>query len=138
MTKKKNTESELKTSPMSKITCNEISEISTLTNNSSIKFEYSRNVIQGLLSDYVKEKIYPRMKFLPSEPKVRESICRSSIFPKGNIILPDSVSQSAFVKNYSKKIPSIFTNLRKASETNVTNQMKGKIYYYISNSKLGP
>ena len=81
-TNKQNTNTEMNKSPMSKITCNEISEVSTLTDSSLIKFEYSRNVIQGLLSDYVKEKIIQEWSFSQMNQKSMKAYAGYPYFQK--------------------------------------------------------
>ena len=82
---------------VSKIECKENSVFSTITGDSCSKMDYSKDLIKRLLSSYIKEKIYPKMKFLPNDIKVTEVICRSSIFPKGNIVLPDGMKKDNFV-----------------------------------------
>ena len=78
-----------------------------------------------MLYTYIKENIYPKCKFLPGDTEVVQDICRSSLYPNGNIVLPEGVSADSFVSGYFRKIPKIFTQLRKTSEANVANKMKG-------------
>ena len=111
--------------PVSKISCKENSEFSMITGDTFSKMEYSKDVIQRLLSTFVKDKIYPKMKFLPRDHQVREGICKSSIYPKGKIVIPNGMKINEFVYAYHGKIPKMFTQLRRTSEANVTNRMKG-------------
>ena len=73
-----------------------------------LKLEYSKDIIEGLLYSYMKEKFYPLMKFIPRNDKFLDNICMSSIHPKGTIILPEKM-EKRFYFDLQKNSKNVYT-----------------------------
>ena len=99
---------------VTKISCKEKSEFSTITGDTFSKTDYSKDLIKRLLSNFIKEKIYPKLKFLPDEIKIAQDICKSSVHPKGNIVLPNGMKRRiclCILQNDSKNFYTVEENL---------------------------
>ena len=101
------------------------SNILGITDSSLVgSLDIAREMLLKALSGYVKKTYYPRIKFLP-EGEVKRIICKKAV-KQGSFMLPLGVDVHTFVDRFQNKIPGIFTQLRKSSETNVTKHVCGK------------
>lgn len=101
------------------------SVISGITDSSlEGSLDIAQEMLLKALSSYVKKTYYPRIKFLP-EGEVKHVICKKAV-KQGSFTLPLGVDVHTFVDRFQNKIPGIFTQLRKSSETNVTKHVCGK------------
>ena len=89
-------------------------------------FLLSFDVASRALSAYLKNIIYPKMKFLPlaSNSNAPQILVRKAL-EHADIGAPSGVTTADFVKELSEKVPAIFTQQRKASETNASKRITG-------------
>ena len=91
--------------------------ISSLSSRSS--FGHSEGVLLRSLSSYIKTEIYPRMKFCSLDGGFAKRICIAAVKAE-QVNLPTNMSLQQFANYFEKKVPAVFTKLRKSSEANVT------------------
>ena len=77
------------------------------------------------LTDFVRNNVYPKMKFLgKGNGKLSKAICRAAI-GNGGVKLPNGAIKEEFVEKFYRMVQTIFTQLRKASEANISKYSKG-------------
>jgi len=92
---------------------------------SSFSIEFGKKSLDFQLTDFVRNNVYPKMKFMgEGNDKLSKAICRAAI-SNGGVQLPNGAIEEEFVEKFYSMVQTIFTQLRKASEANISKYLKG-------------
>ena len=108
-----------------------VEKISIPSLSSRSSFGHSEGVLLKSLSSYSKTEIYPRMNFCSLDGGFAKRICMAAV-KAGQVNLPTNMSLQQFANYFEKKVPAVFTKLRKSSESNVTKVLSRKSNLHLN------